>query len=70
MGMLLTLAPRRKKTLLLMVVGLLLVIPACGGGSSSGGTHDPGTPIGSYTVSVTATSGSISHSTSFNLTVQ
>ena len=48
---------------------------ACGGGSSSGGTGGtPGTPSGSYTVTVTGTSGSGSlilvHKTTVAITVQ
>lgn len=42
-----------------------------GGGNTGGNTSpDPGTPAGSYNVTVTAASGSISHSTSFQLIVQ
>lgn len=61
---------RRRWTALmsLIVLALLITLPACGGGSS---THtDPGTPPGTYTVNVTATSGSLSHNTSFMLVVQ
>jgi ABC-type glycerol-3-phosphate transport system substrate-binding protein len=54
----------------LVVLGLLLLIPACGGGGGSGGNHDPGTPMGTSTVSVTATSGTLSHNTTFQLVVQ
>jgi len=53
-----------------LVVGLLLFLPACGGGGGSGGTSDPGTPIGNYTITLTATSGTLSHTTSFMLSVQ
>jgi pro-kumamolisin-like protein/Big-like domain-containing protein len=54
-------------------LGFLLILIGCGGGGSSsggGGNSDPGTPIGTYTISTTATSGSITHSTSFQVTVQ
>jgi len=57
----------------LMLLGLLIILPSCGGGNSGGGSSgggNPGTPIGSYTVTVAATSGSLSHSTSFTLLVQ
>jgi hypothetical protein len=58
------------------LLGTLLVTGlGCGGGSSgSGGSTDPGTPKGSYTVTLSGTSGSgssaITHSTTFTLVVQ
>ena len=64
-------AKKRWTSLLgLAVFVLLLFLPACGGGSSGGGGGNPGTPIGSYNVTVTATSGSLSHNTTFMLIVQ
>jgi hypothetical protein len=64
---------RRRRSVLLgiMLLAPLVTVPACGGGG--GGSHhtqDPGTPAGSYTVTVTATAGSISQQGSFTLTVQ
>lgn len=64
-----------RRMLGLMVLGLLLGAVGCGGGGSSGGgtppnTPNPGTPVGTYNVLLTATSGSISHSQSFPLVVQ
>src|SRR5215472_6034879 len=54
-----------------VVVALLLILPACGGGSGSGGGGtDPGTPIGTYSVTVTGTSGGVSSTTTFILVVQ
>jgi len=57
--------------LLLALAGLAV---ACGGGGSSssggGGTRDPGTSLGTYPIMVTATSGNITHSVTFTLTVQ
>jgi hypothetical protein len=55
--------------------GGLLVGLGCGGGSNGGGgggggNTDPGTPPGSYVITVTATSGSFTHSTAFTLVVQ
>lgn len=41
-----------------------------GGGGGSGGHSDPGTPAGTYTVTVTATSGTLSHNFTFSLAVQ
>ncbi len=63
---------RRWSTLLsLLAIGFLITIPACGGGSSTPPPPpDPGTPKGNYNIIVTATSGSLSHATSFILTVQ
>lgn len=57
----------------LMVVAVLLAGIGCGGRSSSSSSSSaatPGTPIGASTVVVTATSGSLSHTTSFTLNVQ
>jgi hypothetical protein len=51
---------RRKKLPGFLMLGLilcgLLLMPACGG-SSSTPTHNPGTPTGPYTITVTGTSG-------------
>ena len=63
---------RRRRNLLALV--LLISAGAfvgCGGGSSGGGgTTDPGTPPGSYTVNVTATSVNIARTATFTDTVQ
>jgi hypothetical protein len=65
---------RRRWTTLLgstMLLAFLIFIPACGGGNSS--THhqqDPGTPAGSYLVTVTATAGSLTQQGTLTLTVQ
>jgi subtilase family serine protease len=66
---------RRRNTLLAMVlVALLAGGTSCGGGgepgSGSGGQHnDLGTPLGNYTIDVTAKSGVRVHDTSFSLLV-
>ena len=55
---------------LLMVLGFSTIwLGSCGG--SSGGPKDPGTPVGSYTITVTGTgtSGSLTRQTSFTLVV-
>jgi len=68
--------PRRRRwstVLGLVVVGFLLILPGCGGGSAGGGSGGgtiPGTPKGAYTITVTATSGSLTHTASFQLIVQ
>ncbi len=57
----------------LLALASLLTLPNCGGGSGSSGSGpqiDPGTPPGAYSVTVTATSGNLSHTASFTLVVQ
>ena len=54
---------------LLMVLGFSTIWLGSCGGSSSSSTKDPGTPTGSYTITVTGTSGSLTRQTSFTLVV-
>ncbi len=69
-------ASRRRsggRLLTLMVFAFLITIAGCGGGaggSSGGGSRDPGTPLGTTNVAVTASSGNLTHSTAFTLIVE
>ncbi len=68
---------RKRQTLLMLsfvLLAITLPIAGCGGGSSGGGgpgpQTDPGTPTGAYTVTVTASDGTTSHTAMFTLNVQ
>jgi hypothetical protein len=66
---------RRRKVLGILLVFLmasgLLFLASCSSGSSSSNPHgNPGTPAGTYTVTVTGTSGTLAaQTTTFTLTV-
>jgi hypothetical protein len=59
---------QRMLSLLLLIVAVGVV--GCGGGSSGGGGGGGSTPAGSYTVTVTATSGSVVQKSTITATVQ
>ena len=66
---------RRRASLLLgmMLLGIVAVLPSCGGGgggSPAAHQQDPGTPAGSYVVTVTATAGSVKQQGSFLLAIK
>jgi hypothetical protein len=54
-------------TLVLLVCGCLMVCAGCGG---SGSKNNPGTPTGSYRVTVTAASGQTTHTIAFNVDIR
>jgi len=71
-GMFLLGVPKRKRwsgLVLLLALAGVLTMAGCGGGSSSGGGTTGGTPLGTYPITVTASSGSLSHTTKFTLNV-
>lgn len=70
---------RKKRTaagLLAMAFAAMLVMSGCGGGGGGGGggssppTPQPGTPAGTYTITITGTAGTVVKTTNFTLTVQ
>jgi subtilase family serine protease len=64
---------RRHGLFVLLLFGLIVVAPGCGGSSSSANhipPPNPGTPAGTYTVTVNAVSGPTTNSTGFTLVVQ
>jgi hypothetical protein len=55
---------------LLVFALLAAAFVACGGSSSSSPPSSPGTPTGSYTVVITGTSGTLSHTLNIPVSVQ
>ncbi len=69
-----SLARRRKLSRLLLLAGIALTLVSCGGGlqgngGGGGGGGNPGTKPGDYTITITATCGTVTHSTTVTLTV-
>jgi hypothetical protein len=63
-------AGRTRKVTLAAVFFIPLALASCGGGGSgNGGNSNPGTPAGTYSVTVKGTSGNLSHSTTLTLTI-
>jgi len=73
-GICLVFAPkwRRNSLLAMMLLFIAIAVPACGGGGGGGSKQhqDPGTPAGTYAITVTATGGSQTQQGSFTLIVQ
>ena len=69
-GLLFAVYRRRPGLGIPMIAVLLFGITACGGGGSMSSTTTPGTPAGTYTATVTAKSGSLSHNTALTVIVQ
>jgi hypothetical protein len=61
---------RRQRTMMLTFAAAILIVAIAGcGGGGGGNTAPTGTPPGTYSITITGTSGSIVHSTSVSLTV-
>jgi multidrug efflux pump subunit AcrA (membrane-fusion protein) len=60
-----------KAPLALLVLAFIVLLASCGGGGGGSTTKtDPGTPAGTYTVRLSATSGSVTVPATFQVTVQ
>jgi hypothetical protein len=53
-----------------LLICIVLPIFSCGGGGGGGGIHNPGTPKGTYLVTVTGSSNQLQHSATVTLNVQ
>jgi hypothetical protein len=74
-GVFLVGSPRRRRSampLLLIVLAILMMIPACGGGGGGSSVHhqqDPGTPLGTYPITISATGAGVTQLSQFQLLV-
>jgi pro-kumamolisin-like protein/Big-like domain-containing protein len=59
----------RKRFFALLAIACLATAVGCGGGGGGSSPPVPGTPAGTYNVTVSATSSGLTHTTSFTLTV-
>jgi hypothetical protein len=65
--------PRKRRWAAVMglsVLACLMTVVGCSGGGGGGGGGTPGTPLGSYPITVTAAGQNFSHQTAFTLVVQ
>jgi len=65
--------PRKRKAsrgIAMLALLTLWFVVGCGGGGTSSPPPQPGTPPGTYSIMVTATAGSLSHTATVGLTVQ
>jgi hypothetical protein len=56
-------------TVVLSVLTIISSVSGCAGGGGGGGVHNPGTPTGTYTLTISGTSGNVSHTQKLILTV-
>ena len=60
---------RRAGAALALIVLSVALWASCGGGSSGGAQSNPGTPAGTYSLTISATGGSLTHTATLSLKV-